>query len=49
MDIREVALAHFRALEGKNTSGQRYIISAKSLWMEEIVKILEEEFGQYGY
>lgn len=48
-DVREVAQAHYKALINPNSSGKRYIINAGSLWMKDIVSILEEQFAEYGY
>jgi len=50
-DVRDVALAHIRAVTLPEAVGQRYIISthqnAQSLL--SIAKILNEEFGPKGY
>ena len=50
VDVRDVAKAHLKAIESKNTDGQRYICCAKKhLWFEDIAKILDKEFSKYGY
>eukprot|EP00826_Nyctotherus_ovalis_P045515 TRINITY_DN5048_c0_g1_i10.p1 TRINITY_DN5048_c0_g1~~TRINITY_DN5048_c0_g1_i10.p1 ORF type:complete len:342 (-),score=93.95 TRINITY_DN5048_c0_g1_i10:120-1145(-) len=50
VDVRDVALAHVKALEKAETDGQRYVcFSGEYLWMEEIAKVLKAEFEQYGY
>jgi nucleoside-diphosphate-sugar epimerase len=50
VDIRDVALAHIRALEKPEADGKRYIcFSGDYLWVEDIVNITKEEFEQYGY
>jgi len=49
-DVRDVALAHVRALEKPEADGQRYIcFSGGYLWAEDIIKIIKDEFEQYGY
>ena len=48
-DIRDVAQAHINALEVDGIHGWRFLIGQESLWMEEISKILHDEFSQYGY
>ncbi|MEZ5911302.1 MAG: aldehyde reductase [Paracoccaceae bacterium] len=41
VDVRDVALAHVRALEVPEAAGQRFIASAGSLWMTDWGRILK--------
>lgn len=43
VDVRDVALAHLRALERDGAKG-RYLMVAGQLWMEEIARILRRHF-----
>ncbi len=45
VDVRDVALAHLRALERDDASG-RYILAAGGLWTQEIAAILRERFPE---
>jgi nucleoside-diphosphate-sugar epimerase len=45
VDVRDVALAHFKALTVPEARNQRFICSAESLWFREIAEALKEEFG----
>jgi len=49
VDVRDVAIAHVKALENKNSNGKRYALSAASVWAEELSVYLRDEFTQYGY
>jgi len=51
VDVRDVSLAHLRAIEyGEKSDGQRYICcSDANMWFEEIAEVLRKEFGKYGY
>jgi len=49
VDVRDVAIAHFKALVSPSSNGRRYCLCANSVWIEDVVKILKEEFGKYGY
>lgn len=40
VDVREVALAHIRALEIPKSDGKRYILCESSYWLEDIANIL---------
>jgi len=48
VDVRDVAEAHFNAIENDNTNGKRYIVSAKSIWLSEMGKLLKKEFERRG-
>eukprot|EP00831_Metopus_contortus_P082961 TRINITY_DN908_c0_g1_i1.p1 TRINITY_DN908_c0_g1~~TRINITY_DN908_c0_g1_i1.p1 ORF type:complete len:392 (-),score=78.53 TRINITY_DN908_c0_g1_i1:124-1299(-) len=46
VDVRDAAAAHIEALLNPASDGQRYIcFSGEYLWMEEMAKILREEYG----
>lgn len=47
VDVRDVALAHVRALEVEAPSA-RYVCSAESMWMMDLVQALKPQFSQYG-
>eukprot|EP01022_Parablepharisma_sp_SALTPOND_P029063 TRINITY_DN72459_c0_g1_i1.p1 TRINITY_DN72459_c0_g1~~TRINITY_DN72459_c0_g1_i1.p1 ORF type:complete len:378 (+),score=44.36 TRINITY_DN72459_c0_g1_i1:72-1136(+) len=50
VDVRDVALAHIKAMDTPEADGKRYIcFSGQYLWIEELAKILKDEFGKYGY
>jgi len=49
IDVRDCADAHVRAMTNPQSDGQRFIMSAKSLWMIEMGKMLADEFGRQGY
>ena len=42
VDVRDVAKAHVRAVERPETAGNRYILSAGSLWFTEMTRVLKE-------
>lgn len=42
VDVRDVALAHILAMENRESDGERFIVSAKELWMYEVAAILSE-------
>jgi hypothetical protein len=46
--VREVALAHLRALQVPEARNKRFLLSAESLWFKDIAGILKNEFrGSY--
>ena len=49
VDVRDVALAHLRALEEPDAAGKRIIIAAEEMWMADFGKILHDEFQPQGY
>jgi dihydroflavonol-4-reductase len=49
VDVRDVATAHIKAFESEKSNGQRYLLIGKSLWMEDLAKILAAEFKPLGY
>jgi dihydroflavonol-4-reductase len=44
VDVRDVALAHLRALTSPGTAGKRYIVSDRFLWFGDIADILKSNF-----
>ncbi|XP_013792300.1 putative uncharacterized oxidoreductase YDR541C [Limulus polyphemus] len=48
-DVRDVALAHIRAMTIPEAAGQRHIVGSGSLWMRDIAYILQKEFSPQGY
>lgn len=48
-DVRDVALAHVKALEGPEHVGKRYMIVSESRWMKDIARIIQKEFKPLGY
>jgi nucleoside-diphosphate-sugar epimerase len=50
VDVRDVALAHMRAMTLPKAAGRRTMVhSGTSLWTQEMAKILEHEFDPQGY
>jgi dihydroflavonol-4-reductase len=49
VDVRDVALAHVRALEVREAAGQRFITVAKEYKMEAMAKALDAVFRPLGY
>jgi dihydroflavonol-4-reductase len=49
VDVRDVAIAHRLATEKPEAAGQRFIAAGGHLWMQDIGRILADEFGPRGY
>lgn len=49
VDVRDVALAHVRALQTEGLHGKRIIINKESLTMVQLADILDAEFAKFGY
>jgi len=50
VDVRDVCMAHIKAMENPISDGKRYIcISETAMWIRDIALVLKEEFGKYGY
>ncbi len=49
VDVRDVATAHRLAMEVPEAAGPRYIVAGEAIWMDEIARLLAEEFGPRGY
>ena len=47
VDVRDVALAHLRAIEVEEAKNQRFILNSKGAWFVEIAAALKSVFGQY--
>ena len=45
VDVKDVALAHLRAIQIKEAAGLRFNLSSESLWYPEVATLLHEEFG----
>lgn len=48
VDVRDAACALVAALDSRALS-KRYVCSGGSLWLDEVARIIEDEFGRYGY
>jgi len=48
-DVRDVALAHIRAMTVPEAAGKRHIICTASKWMKDVTAILHKEFKGQGY
>ena len=49
VDVRDVAQAHVNALTREESNGKRYILSADSVWCEDVMEVLRKEFAHQGY
>lgn len=49
VDVRDVAFAHLKAMESENSNGNRYLLVSETLWMEDVAKIVSNEFKRFGY
>ena len=49
VDVRDVATAHIRAMTAPQAAGERHLVHAGNIWMEDMAKILANEFGPHGY
>lgn len=48
-DVRDVALAHVKALDNPEHVGKRYLIVTECKWLKDIACIIKKEFKPYGY
>lgn len=48
-DVRDVALAHVKALENPEHVGKRYLILSECKWMKDIARLVQKEFKPLGY
>lgn len=48
-DVRDVALAHVKSLEGAEHVGKRYLILSECIWMKDIARMMQKEFKPLGY
>jgi len=49
VDVRDVATAHIRAMTAPQAAGERHLVHAANIWLEDMAKLLADEFGRYGY
>ena len=49
VDVRDVALAHLRAIEVEGTGGNRFVLAGRTTWLREIGEIVKEEFEPHDY
>ena len=49
VDVRDVAAAHIAAMENSNVSGNRYILSNRTVHLREYSQIIGNEFRPQGY
>ncbi|MEO8528666.1 MAG: NAD-dependent epimerase/dehydratase family protein [Pseudolysinimonas sp.] len=49
VDVRDVALAHRLAIEVPAAAGRRYILASDPIWLGDIARVLDEEFGARGF
>lgn len=48
VDVRDVAAAHLAAMTVPGAAGHRHILVSGSLWMQDMARILQDEFKQQG-
>ncbi|KFM58624.1 putative uncharacterized oxidoreductase, partial [Stegodyphus mimosarum] len=48
-DVRDVALAHLRAMIVPEAANHRHIVTSAHLWLQDIAHILRNEFAPQGY
>jgi nucleoside-diphosphate-sugar epimerase len=48
-DVRDVALAHVKALESPEHVGKRYLILSECKWMRDVARMVQKEFKPLGY
>ncbi|CDW88524.1 nad-dependent epimerase dehydratase [Stylonychia lemnae] len=46
VDVRDVALAHLRAIQVKEAANQRFIVSDSSLWFKDIILTLAAKYPE---
>jgi len=49
VDVRDVATMHRLAMETANAAGMRFICAGEHYWVQDIARVLAEEFSRYGY
>jgi nucleoside-diphosphate-sugar epimerase len=49
VDVRDVATAHRLAMEQPGAAGNRFICAGQHMWIQDIAKVLAEEFNSRGY
>jgi dihydroflavonol-4-reductase len=48
VDVRDVAAAHYNALENENSIGHRYAAVAESLWFKELAQAILDAYPTYN-
>lgn len=48
-DVRDVALAHLRAMTVPEAANNRHLVTSGHLWLQDIAHILRNEFAPQGY
>ena len=48
-DVRDVALAHVKALESPEHVNKRYLIFSECKWLKEIARVIQKELKPLGY
>lgn len=48
-DVRDVALAHVKSLEGPEHVGKRYLIFSGTRWLKDTARVIQKEFKPFGY
>ena len=49
VDVRDVARAHFLAIDNPEAKNRRYILSGEEMTKHQIVEVLTQSFGGYGF
>lgn len=49
VDVRDVALAHVRAITVKEAAGRRFIVNHESIWMKQAADFLAEKYLPQGW
>jgi nucleoside-diphosphate-sugar epimerase len=49
VDVRDVAIAHRLAMECPQAAGNRYICAGEHVWVQDMAKLLAQEFNPKGY
>lgn len=47
--VRDVAVAQRLALEVDAAAGRRYILATEAIWLADLARVLDEEYGPRGY
>lgn len=48
-DVRDVALAHYKAMTIPEAVGHRHIVATQNLWLKEMAQVLAKELKPQGY
>ncbi|XP_064638473.1 uncharacterized protein LOC135494439 isoform X2 [Lineus longissimus] len=49
VDVRDVALAHIKAMTSEEAAGHRHLLVGSNMWLREMAQILAKEFKPRGY